>query len=138
MLLGFLMGLVAVSTTSLAESFEEEDLNAMRDVIELQIEAFHKDDADAAFNYASPKIRSLFPTPDTFMTMVRRGYQPVYRAQRYSFGQAALIEGQIVQPVRIDNPDKEPVFAMYYMERQSDGTWKINGCVLVQESGQGI
>lgn len=54
---------------------------AFREVIDLQIKAFHSDDAEVAYQFASPSIKSLFPTPEAFVTMVRQGYQPIYRAE---------------------------------------------------------
>ncbi len=49
----------------------------IHDVIERQLAAFERDDADGAFAFASPGIRRRFGTPETFMDMVRRHYPPV-------------------------------------------------------------
>ena len=34
------------------------------------------------------------------------------------------------QPVRVTGPDGRPVLAMYHMEQQPDGGWRIAGVVL--------
>ncbi len=58
----------------------------IRGVIERQLAAFERDDADGAFAFASPGIRRRFGTPETFMDMVRRHYPPVYRPRDVAFG----------------------------------------------------
>ena len=59
---------------------------AIRSVIESQIDAFRQDDGAAAYAFAAPAIRQLFPTVDAFMGMVRGQYQPVYRPRSVTFG----------------------------------------------------
>jgi hypothetical protein len=103
---------------------------AIREVIEAQLAAFGRDDGVAAFGYASPDIRGIFRTPERFMAMVRTGYAPVYRPQRVEFRDALVESGRPVQRVYLVGPDGAPVIARYLMERQPDGTWRIDGCIL--------
>ena len=114
------------------------DVQSIRGVIEQQIDAFKRDDATGAYSFASPRIQQIFPSAEIFMQMVRQGYQPVYRPRSYAFDELTQIEGKLVQPVRVVGPDGVPVTALYIMERQSDGSWKIGGCVLTQEPGRGV
>jgi hypothetical protein len=109
---------------------DEADRTAIRGVIERQIEAFRRDDGEAAFGFAAPSIRQMFGTVETFMAMVRDGYRPVYRPQAWRFGAVQMIDDMIVQKVHIVGPDGAPVTAFYIMERQPDGTWRIAGCSL--------
>ena len=67
------------------EAPDAADAAAIRDVIEAQLKAFQADDGAQAFSYASPAIQSIFKDPDTFMSMVRAGYQPVYRPREVEF-----------------------------------------------------
>lgn len=53
--------------------------DAIRDTIQSQIDAFRRDDFDAAFEFASPSIRQMFRTPENFGAMVRNGYPMVWR-----------------------------------------------------------
>ena len=53
---------------------QKDDVAAMRSVIQTQLDAFARNDAVKAYAQASPKIRSIFPTTELFMTMVRQGY----------------------------------------------------------------
>ena len=99
-------------------------------MIEAQIAAFRADDGEAAFAQASPAIRGIFGDVTTFMTMVRQGYQPVYRLQSYNFRDLIEWRGQPTQEAVV-GPDGEVVLALYSMQRQPDGRWLINGCALV-------
>jgi len=80
-LLGLLLGLAVAAH---AQEVSSADRAAIRDIIQSQVEAFRRDDGDAAFGYASPSIRNMFGTSEIFMDMVRQGYQPVYRPPRCS------------------------------------------------------
>lgn len=105
----------------------EEAPQAIRGVIERQLQAFQEDDGSEAFSYASPMIQRQFGTPERFMTMVRRGYPSVYRPQSVEFRAVELNQGYAVQEVFFIGPDGRPQLALYYMELQEDGSWKING-----------
>lgn len=103
---------------------------AIRDVIQRQLDAFQRDDGVAAFSYASPDIKAMFRDPETFMRMVRTGYEPVYRPREVEFRGLDVHRGQLAQRVLLVGPDNVPVIALYIMEEQPDGTWRIDGCIL--------
>jgi hypothetical protein len=116
-----------------AEDLSAADRGAIRAVVEDQLAAFQRDDGDAAFAFASPGIRAQFGTVDNFMAMVRAGYQPVYRPREVAFGDVRVDDGgRIVQRVLLVGPDGVPVVALYTMERQPDGSWRIAGCTLTR------
>ncbi len=108
------------------------DAAAIHSVIERQHAAFQRDDAAAAFAFASPEIQARFGTPAAFIEMVRRAYQPVYRPREREF--RALVEGEEgpVQKVLLVGPEGRVVLALYSMEREADGSWRISGCTLVE------
>jgi hypothetical protein len=54
-----------------------DDVAAAQGVIRSQAEAFSRDDAAAAYSYAAPAIREMFPQADIFMSMVQHSYAPV-------------------------------------------------------------
>jgi hypothetical protein len=112
------------------------DRAAIEGVIARQIEAFLRDDGDAAFAFASPGIQGLFMTPERFMAMVRGGYRPVYRPREYRFARLSYVGDALVQFVAIIGPDGAPVIAAYYMEQQADGSWRIAGCELLVAPGE--
>ena len=97
-------------------------------MIREQLAAFRADDETNAFAHASPDIQRKFGTPEAFRLMVRRNYEAVYRPLSVSFGALALGPLGPIQYVDIVGPHAEALSAIYVMERQDDGTWKIGGC----------
>ena len=108
------------------------DVAAIRAVIQGQLDAFRLDNAGQAFAYASPAIQSIFKSPDAFLSMVKSSYQPVYRPREVEFRDLVPVEGRWTQRVLVVGPDGVPIVAQYVMERQPDGSWRIDGCVFEQ------
>jgi hypothetical protein len=115
-----------------AEGIGPSEQAAIAAVIEEQIAAFRTDDAVRAFGYASPAIQEKFGTPEEFLEMVRTGYVEVYRAREVTFRDLVIEQGVPVQAVEIRGADGAGVLALYFMERQSDGSWKINGVIMTK------
>ena len=113
-----------------------DDVASAQSVIRSQAEAFSRDDAAAAYSYAAPSIRDVFPQ-DAFMAMVRDSYTPVYRHKSFEFGEARVADGQIAQRVHIIDADGIPWEALYTLELEPDGSVKISGCVLLK-AGQAV
>jgi hypothetical protein len=123
LLVAFLIGSTALAGAG-------DDVAAGQSVIRSQEEAFSRDDAAAAYTFAAPGIKSLFPSADIFMSMVRNAYAPVYRHRSFEFGEAKTSEGKIVQEVQIIDADGAAWEALYTLEPQPDGSLKIIACVL--------
>jgi hypothetical protein len=113
-----------------------DDVATAQGVIRSQVEAFGHDDAAAAYSYAAPAIQDVFPQAESFLSMVRRGYAPVYRHKSFEFGEVRALDGKIAQQVHIIDADGVPWEALYTLEQQPDGSMKISGCVLLKV-GQG-
>ena len=135
-----LLAILLVSGPILAASpppqLSSADATAIHDVIEAQLQAFRSDDSAQAFAYASPAIQSIFKNPDTFMSMVRAGYKPIYRPQEVEFRDLVPVEGRWTQRVLLVGPDGLPIVAQYVMEKQPDGSWRIDGCLLERSAEQ--
>ena len=101
-------------------------------VIRAQMDAFRRDDGAKAFSYAAPSIRGMFQNPQNFMAMVRGGYAAVYRPREVEFLAPRLEDPDILQPVRVTGPDGESIIAIYRMQRQADGAWKISSVVILR------
>ena len=125
--LALMLAIAAVSILPLAA---QENVTAGQTIIRSQEEAFGRDDAAAAYTFAAPGIKSMFQTPDVFMSMVRNGYAPVYRHRSFEFGEAKTYDGKIYQQVHIIDANGDAWEALYTIEPQEDGTFKISGCVL--------
>jgi hypothetical protein len=130
-----LFGLTAASP---AAEVSPEDAMAIRAVIAEQLEAFARDDAQRAFSLATIGIRERFGTPDVFMEMVRTGYPVVYRPKSVLFEKPAVVDGEVIQPVRMTDAEGNAWIALYPMQRQADGVWRINGCQLARLQGQRV
>ena len=129
---------LSLGAPALAQEAElgSQDRDAIRQVIESQLAAFQRDDAAGAFAFASPKIQEMFGDPATFMTMVRTGYEPVYRPRRFEFLDLRSVQGQPAQEIFFVGPDGREVIAVYVMEQQPDGSWRIDGVYLVRPQDQ--
>jgi hypothetical protein len=109
-----------------------DDVASAQGVIRAQEEAFRRDDAAAAYSYAAPGIREMFPQADIFMFMVQHSYAPVYRHRSFEFGEARTAGGQVAQRVHIVDDNGEVWEALYTLEVQPDGSLKISGCTLLK------
>jgi ketosteroid isomerase-like protein len=126
------LGLVSLASAArAADPVSAADQAAIDRVITSQIEAFRRDDAPGAFQYASPGIQQQFGDAETFLSAVREAYRPVYRPQSFSFGALETGDGKVTQPVDLIGPDGRGARAIYDMEREADGNWRISGCHLL-------
>jgi len=135
-LVALLIAIAAVP--ALAAEISGADRDAIRSIVTGQLNALQKDDGDAAYAYASPAIRELFPSPDIFMNMVRKGYPPVYRPKSVTFGGVLDTPSGPQQRVFLTGSDGKGYVALYTLQRQPDGSWKINGCTIVEDDGASI
>jgi Domain of unknown function (DUF4864) len=128
--------LSAIALTSLASSaagpatVSSSDARAIRAVIEAQLDAMAADDAALAFSYASPSIRMQFDDASSFMTMVRQGYPMLIRPTETLFYQPRTADEGVLQIVHLRDQDGEVWVATYFLQRQPDKSWRINGCVV--------
>lgn len=100
-------------------------------VIAAQIEAFRAEDYGRAFEYASPSIRSLFGTAETFGDMVERGYPMVVGPKDVRYLDLREVAGSQWQRVLIRDRNGLLHLLDYQMvERGSD--WKINAVQILR------
>jgi hypothetical protein len=117
---------------------DEPDRQAIRGIIERQIEAFRRDDAAGAFAFASPSLQTLFGSKERFMAMVQQGYKPVYRQRSVTFAELRDTPDGPMQSVLLQDENGDQWLAVYTLERQVDGTWRIAGCTLERDPGQPV
>lgn len=126
---------VLLSGVSAANSgVSASDMNEIRGVIHRQIDAFRRDDAPGAFALVSPGVQQTFGTPERFLDTVRTAYRAVYRPSAVSFLELVVMGGDVVQPIQVTDHTGTVWVAYYAMQRQKDGSWRTNGCHLVQPS----
>ncbi|MDQ5849162.1 MAG: DUF4864 domain-containing protein [Pseudomonadota bacterium] len=108
------------------------DLAEIRGVINRQIDAFRRDDARGAFALVSPAVQETFGTPERFLDAMRMTYRAVYRPATVAFLELMILSGDVVQQVQVTDREGAIWVAYYAMQRQHDGSWRTNGCHLVQ------
>jgi ketosteroid isomerase-like protein len=112
-------------------SVPHAEREAIERAIRDQVAAIARGDGPAAFAFAAPAIQEMFATPENFLRMVHAAYAPLVRPRELRFGDTALVAGEITQKVLVIDREGRAVLALYLMDRQLDGAWKILGCVLV-------
>ncbi len=129
-----LVGALVAATLLLLTPARADDAAAAQSVIESQIQAFLADDMSTAYSFAAPSIKRMYPDESRFFDMVKRGYQPVYRPGNFAFGRSKLApDGSgLIQEVLIQGPDGQDWTALYSLERQPDGSFKINGVQMIK------
>ncbi len=110
------------------------DVSEIRAVIHRQIDAFRRDDAHSAFALVSPGVQQAFGTAERFLETVRMAYRAVYRPTSVSFLELVVMGADVVQQVQVTDRSGSIWVAYYAMQRQKDGSWRTNGCHLVQPS----
>jgi hypothetical protein len=108
------------------------DVAEIRAVSHRQIDAFRRDDAHSAFALVSPGVQQAFGTPERFLDAVRVTCRAVYRPASVSFLELVVMGGEVVQQVQVTDLAGGVWLAYYAMQRQKDGSWRTNGCHLVQ------
>ncbi len=132
-LIAFFTFLFVLALPALSADISEADKESFKSVVTSQLNAFKMDDGAKAYSYAAPKVTQIFPNAEIFMTMVQRGYPPVYRNEKFTFGATTIDQfGRPVQHVTIRTGDGKAYEALYAMELEADGTWKIAGCTLAE------
>jgi hypothetical protein len=115
-----------------AEALSAKDEKAVQTVVQSQLTAFAKDDADKAFSYAAPELRKSIGSSAAFMAMVKGSYPVVYRPASVAFLKPESTGDDIIQRVQMLDASGASWLAVYNLQRQKDKTWRISGCVLVQ------
>ena len=114
------------------------EINRIHGVIGGQVAAFRQGDMARAFSYAAPDIQRTFGDPDRFGTMVAQGYGPIFAAFRFEFIALIGTRDQPIQVVNFVGEDLTSVTALYLMELQPDGQWRIAGVQITPTSQQAI
>ena len=104
--------------------------DAIRKTIGEQLAALRAGDAARAYTFASPGIRERFQDAPTFMRMVQDSYAPLLDARYTEFLEGAVIDGRTIQPLRLVLANDTVLVALYEMQRDETGRWRIAGCAL--------
>ena len=128
-----LAGLALPLTGWAAEGgISRDDETAITEVVQSQLKAVAGNDADAVFALATADTRSRMGDSYKFLQLIKQQYAPIYRHQRAIFSAPEVIDGETVQIVRLTDSDNSVWLALYQMQQEADGNWKIAGCTLVE------
>lgn len=134
------MALAALSAhvRAVAAPLAEPEVDRVREVIVAQLYALAVDDADKAFETATPEVRAAIGSSNRFLAMVRGAYPMVYRPASVSFHKPEESDGTVLQLVEIKDGEDKSWLALFALERQPDSNWRISGCVVAENHWQSI
>jgi hypothetical protein len=99
-----------------------------------QLEAFRRDDYDAAYAFASEEIQRIFDR-QAFEQMVRSGYPEIARsAFAHVAGSGGTPDGHAHVRVKIQGANGRSIEALYDLVWEG-GRWRINGVVTRPDPG---
>lgn len=130
--------LPALTGTVQALPMADDEAEDVRRVLVAQFDAFADDDADRAFETATPEVRDALGSSSRFLAMVRGAYPMVYRPRAIRFHKPEEDGDSVIQLVEITDDDAKSWIALFTLERQPDRSWRISGCVVSENRWQAI
>ena len=121
-----------------AEVLSAKDEKAVQTVVQNQLAAFARDDADKAFSYAAPELRKSIGSSSAFMALVKGSYPVVYRPASVTFLKPEKSGDDVIQRVQMLDASGASWLAVYSLQRQKDKTWRISGCVVVENKNRTV
>lgn len=127
----------ALAAVLAANPLRADDAADIRGVIGDQIAAFEAGDLATAYSFASPGIRSIFPSPEIFGDMVRQGYPSIWRPAEVIYFGLRSEGGRMMQ--RMGFRDGEGKLQLFDYEMMPGATgWRIDGVIPVREGGAAV
>jgi len=109
----------------------DEAPSELETVITSQLVAFQNNDAQTAWGHAHASIRSIFVTPDRFMSMVSRGYEPLLSFAVIEFISSELTDGVWYQLVRLEDQKGQWHNVLYALIETQPNNYQIAGVQLI-------
>lgn len=134
----FTLAMLLLTAMWYADKAYERDAQAIQGVIQLQLQAVSRDDADVAFSFASASSQDELGSPDDFMELIRHDFPMIYRHRLVSFEEPDIDVNHATQIVQFTDEKNAIWIGLYRMLREKDGTWKIAGCQLFETSSVAI
>ena len=114
-----------------ATEITPEDAEAIRSVIRTQMAAFRAGNAERAWALSSAGIRQAFQSADRLLKVVREKYGPLASPKQVFFGEISITPDGLGQVMQVIGQDGRTHHALYMVEQDEDGVWKVNGCLLI-------
>jgi hypothetical protein len=128
-------GLASLLLAGGAAAQRDPDTDEAGRVVLQQLEAFRRNDFEAAFGFASRTIHGMFDTA-RFEAMVRSGYPEIARSVRANIdGSKRGDAGELYLFLHVHGENGRAVEAVYEMIKEG-GAWRINGVVTRPDSSE--
>ena len=124
------MYLAAFTVPQVTFSQTSQDILIIQGVIQSQIKAMARDDWGEAFQYASVEIKRSLGNSGSFKKMVLEKYNIVYRPRVVSFKNTELFHGSPAQGVYMVGSNGKAAMVIYFMRKDENNEWRINGVQL--------
>ena len=128
-------GLMSGETTS---EIKPDDAQAIHVIVQSQLNALAEDDAAGAFALATMSTRTRLGNPDNFLRLIKEEYKPIYRHRLALFSAPEIIDGNIIQVVRLTDGENHVWLAVYQMVKEAGGEWRVDGCQLLETTSISI
>lgn len=130
--------LMMAQTASKAEDLTAKQIDDIHNIITDQLSAFINNDATLAYSYAAPIVKMRFPTADSFMNMVEKGYGAIYRSTSHDFGRSHLADdNEFFQELILTDTQGKTWQSIYVLQEMAAGDWKIKS-VHIRRSNSSI
>ena len=131
-----LAALLALSLSAgVGAAQRDPDVDEAGRIVMQQLEAFRKNDYEAAFTFASRSIHDMFDAA-RFEAMVRGGYPEIARSVRANIdGSKRGDAGELYLFLHVQGENGRAVEAVYEMIKEA-GAWRINGVVTRPDSSE--
>jgi hypothetical protein len=123
-----------VSGVAAAAPVSAVDARSIQAVVKSHITALSQDDAEQVFESATSATQVEFGSPEDFLQLIKQEYRPIYQSRHAIFASPEVIDGDTIQVVNVTDDSDHVWVALFRMERDTDGRWKIDGCQLIQTS----
>lgn len=140
---GFLVALFMVLMAGHAASQEtsldmKAQAQAVREVVHLQINALADDDAEKAYSLTTSATQQLLGSPNNLLSFIKDEFAPIYRPRHAMFQETEIIGQHALQIVQLIDSSGLIWIAIYQVELETDGKWKVDGCRLFETGGKFI
>lgn len=116
------------------EPLGDPDRMAIRTTVERHLDALARDDIEAAFALASSRLRARAGNARAFVEMVHGSYSAVVRPRVVFFQDITMVGSMPAQRVMLLDSRGRPWTAVFPMQREADGDWRVDGCMLYEGS----
>jgi hypothetical protein len=133
----FALGL-PLGSSAQAQPIGAHDAKRIQAVVKAHLKALAEDDAARAFASATSETREQLGSPENFLKLIKEEYSPIYHNRDVVLIPAEIIGGQTIQMARVTGSDNHVWVALFRMERDTDDSWKIAGCQLLETTSISI